>query len=360
MRYTFQRLSLAMLLILCASAILLISDVMRHRPRTDGIPRVAVLQFASTTVMEEGIKGLKASLKENGFVQGRNIDIKYFNAEGDIATANAIAHEMTNAPYEMLVTFSTPCLQAVYTANRARKVRHIYGLVADPAQSGIGVNPNNPAEHPPYMVGLGTLLPIEECFYAMREMLPALQRVGVAWNAGEMNSEIYVKRARIVAKELGIDLIESNVENSAQVSEAIRSLIGRGVQMIWVGGDSTISANVASVIDLAKRAQIPVISVTPAKPERGTLMDYGISFYEAGAATGDLVSRILKGADPAQIPVEDVKVYASRVILLNRKALVGLKEGWRIPESLWKRATIRIDATGIHRTKTQRKRGKTT
>lgn len=356
MRYAFQRLSLAMLLILCASTALLISDVVRHRPRTDGIPRVAVLQFASTSVMEDGIKGLKASLKENGFQEGRNIEVKYFNAEGDIANANSIAHEMANAPYDMLVTFSTPCLQAVYTANKARKVRHIYGLVADPVQSGVGVNPNNPADHPPYMVGLGTLLPVEECFRSMRMMLPSLRQVGVAWNAGEMNSEIYVKRARVIAKELGIELLEGNVENSAQVSEVVRSLIVRGSQAIWVGGDSTISANIASVIDMARRAQIPVISVTPAKAERGTLLDFGVSFYEAGGATGDLVARVLHGADTAKLPVEDVKVYASRVIVVNRTALTGLKEPWQIPDSLWKRATVRVDEKGVQRIKTQRKR----
>lgn len=356
MRYVLRRLSLAVSLIILASVALLVSDALRHRPRADGIPRVAVLQFASTSVMEEGLKGLKDALKENGYKDGKNIEIKYFNAEGDIATANSIAREMANAPFDMLITFSTPCLQAVNTANKARRVKHVFGLVADPMQSGVGINPNNPADHPPHLVGLATFLPVEECFQAMREMLPSLKQVGVAWNAGEMNSEIYVKRARIVAKELGIELVEANVENSAQVSEAVRSLLGRGVQVLWVGGDSTISANISSVLDLAKQAQVPVVTITPAKPERGTLLDFGVSFYEAGGATGDLATRILKNEDPARIPIEDVKVYASRVIILNKNALIGLKEGWQIPEALWKKATVRVDANGVQKAKTQRKK----
>ena len=119
-------------------------------------------------------------------------------------------------------------------------------------------------------------------------MFPGLTRVGVAWNPAEANSRAFVEKAREVCRTLGIELLEANVENSNSVLEAEDSLVARGAEALWIGGDVTVSVAADSVVSVGRRAHIPVFSITPGKPDRGTLFDYGADFYQIGIKTGEL------------------------------------------------------------------------
>ena len=115
-------------------------------------------------------------------------------------------------------------------------------------------------------------MPVDKAFGLAREMFPGLKEVGVAWNPAEPNSRAFVVKAREVCQKVGITLLEANVDNTAGVAESIDSLIARGAQAIWVGGDVTVVVAIDSVIASARKAHIPVFTLTPGKPERGTLV----------------------------------------------------------------------------------------
>ena len=114
---------------------------------------------------------------------------------------------------------------------------------------------------------------------------------------------------------------------------------------MWIGGDVTVSVAADSVVSVGRKAHIPVFSITPGKPDRGTLFDYGADFYQIGTKTGELASRILRGADPTRIPVTNVIPLS---FVLNTTALRGLKQKWRIPDDILHRATVIVDEAGIH------------
>src|SRR5439155_18329156 len=138
--------------------------------------------------------------------------------------------------YDLVITSSTPSLQAVANNNRDGKVRHVFTLVADPFASGVGLDRSQPLKHPRFMVGQGVFPPVENAFRVARRMLPALRRIGVAWNPAESNSLAFVTKAREVAKKMDVDLLEANVDNSAAVTDAITSVLAREAQAIWAGG----------------------------------------------------------------------------------------------------------------------------
>src|SRR5205814_7074774 len=123
--------------------------------------RVAVLQMASQVIMEDGARGVLDGLRESGFAADRNLIVKRYNAEGDTATVNTMAQEVTGGGYDLIVTLSTPCLQAVANANKQGRVPHVFGMVSDPRLSGVGVG-QEPLDHPKHLVGLGTLPPATE------------------------------------------------------------------------------------------------------------------------------------------------------------------------------------------------------
>lgn len=253
---------------------------------------------------------------------------------------------MVNAHYDLLLTMSTLSLQAVANANRGRNTVHVFGLVADPVVAGVGISRSNPLDHPRNLVGIGSFLPVQDAFHIAREMFPPLKKVGVAWNPAEANSRAFVEKARETCKQSGIELLEANVENSNTVLEAEDSLIARGAEILWIGGDVTVSVATDSVIAVGRRAGIPVFSITPGKADRGTLFDYGADFYEIGRQTGELASRILRGADPAQIPIRN-EVPVNFVV--NTTATKGLKQPWSVPDDILHRANVVVDISGIHK-----------
>ena len=170
----------------------------------------------------------------------------------------------------------------------------------------------------------------------------------MAWNPAEANSRAFVETARETCKQSGIELLEANVENSNAVREAEDSLVARGAEVLWIGGDVTVSVAADSVIAVGKRARIPVFSITPGKPDRGTLFDYGADFYQIGRQTGELASRILRGADPAQMPIRN-EVPIDFVV--NTTATKGLKQPWSVPDDILRRADVVVDDSGIHKRK---------
>src|SRR4029079_16931824 len=101
-------------------------------------------------------KGVLESLRARGYVDGGRLRLHRYNAEGDIATANAIAKEVTSAGNDLLITLTTVSTQTVANANATgSKTRHVFGLVTDPYSAGIGVNRENHSDHPPYLTGYG-------------------------------------------------------------------------------------------------------------------------------------------------------------------------------------------------------------
>ena len=344
-RGSIHRLLLGVSLIALASGVLLLSDWSHRRSGGSLLRRVAVFQHVSQPVLDEGIEGMLDAIAESGFIDGRNIEIRRFNAENDLPTANAIAKQITNGEFDLLLTASTLSLQTVANANHAGKTRHVFGIVADPFGAGVGISRENPLDHPKHLVGIGSFIPVDKAFALARRLFPGLQSVGVAWNPAESNSEAFTKAARKACQELGINLLESSIESSSGVFEAASSLVARGAQALWVGGDVTVLVALESVVAAAKRGRIPVFSIIPPSVKRGTLFDLGSNFYRIGKETGMLAVQVLNGADPATIPVTNLIIER---LAINRQALEGLKDPWKIPEELNARADLIVDERGVH------------
>ena len=347
------RLSLGLAMILAASALLLLTD--RQRPRAElaaqrsatasasRVRSVALLQHISQPTIEEGARGVIAGLAASGFRDGESIRLRRFNAEGDAATSNAIARELVGGDYDLIVTLSTPSLQAVAGANRDAKVPHVFGMVSDPVAAGVGIARDDPRKHPPYMAGLGTMQPVAEAFRMARRLNPRLARVGVAWNPSEANSEACTRVARAICKELGIVLLEANVENSAAVGEAVASVIGRGAEAVWIGGDVTVLSALESVIGPARTADVPVFSNIPGCAAKGTLFDLGADYYQIGGRVGQVASAVLGGESPAGMPI----LYeVPSEFWINRVTLGRLKDGWSLPGELERGADVVVEAKG--------------
>jgi len=343
--FAFKRLTLGFSAIAIAAGILLLSDLNQRKAGAARVPRVAVLQHASTALLDEAVQGMLDALGDAGYRSGQNIVITRFNAENDVPTDNAIAKEITGGRFDLVLTASTLSMQAVANANKAGKVIHVFGAVADPFSAGIGLRSDNPMDHPRHLVGIGTFMPVSANFELARRMFPGLKTVGVAWNPAESNSRAYTTKAREVCQALGIELLEATVDNSSGVAEAANSLVSRGAQALWIGGDVTLLVGADALISAAKKARIPVFTLTPSVAQRGALFDLGANFTTIGRQTGEMAAKILRGGNPADFPIEN---RVPERLIVNKVALNGLRDPWQIPDDVIAHADALIDEGGFH------------
>lgn len=333
-------------LIFAAAAVLLVSDPRRkHERPVDGEKKVALFNYVSVPVLEDGQAGMIAGLKEAGFVDGKNITLKHYNAEGDRATAIMIAKEVVSGQFDAVLTLSTPVLQAVANANVDAHLTHVFTLSTDPWGAGVGISRENPAQHPPYMTGQGTLQPVASLFGLARQANPHLKKVGVVWNPAESNSEASTLMARVVCRELDIELVEVTVDTSSAVLEAVKALIGREVEAIWAGGDTTVAAALSMLIGTARDGGIPVFTNMPSDVKQGVLFSLGADYYEVGRAGGLLAARVLNGENPGAIPIEN---FVPEVLALNMIARDIFQSKWTFGADWVKRAKLIVDQAGIH------------
>jgi putative ABC transport system substrate-binding protein len=337
---------IGVLLIVSAAAILLFSDPRRNRSSAEGAPKkIALINYASVPVLEDGEAGMIAGLKENGFVDGENIVLTRYNAEGDRATAILIAKEAVGGDFDAILTLSTAALQAVANANVDARRTHVFTLTTDPWGAGVGISADDHSKHPPYMTGQGTLQPVAALFRLAREANPKLKRVGVVWNPAESNSESSTLLARDICKKLNIQLVETTVDSSAAVQEAVQALLAQEVEAIWAGGDVTVAAALDTMIGKAHTAGIPVFTNMPGDVKKGAMFCLGADYYTVGKAGGALAARVLKGESPAGIPVDN---YVPEILSINMVSWNSFRSNWTPGRDWEKRAKIIVDKAGVH------------
>jgi ABC-type uncharacterized transport system substrate-binding protein len=332
-------------LIVLISAVLLAMDPRASGTRK-GPPKVALVQHASIAALDSGVDGIVHGLAAGGFAHGTTLQLTRFNAQGDMGTANDIARQVTGGGFDLIVTASTLSLQSLANANKDKRVPHVFGIVADAAAAGVGISATDPLDHPEWMTGYNVRVPVIKGLELAREFNPDVKKVGLVWHSSEASSLVYTRDARAAVKQLGMELLEANAENAGEVGLAARSLVERGVEMFIITGDVVVLSAADSVIQEARKARIPVVSLIPPFVRKGSLADLGADYFAVGREVGELAAQVLAGAAISKLPV---RTLAPLTLSINLKAIEGLRPGWKVPPAVVERADLVIDSTGERR-----------
>lgn len=349
MLQNFKRVVLSLVLLSAGALALLLSDLHSResaRNQATGKPAqtsVAILKHASNWLLDEVENGVIEQLAAAGYRDGGRIKLQRFSAEGDLPTANAIAKQVTDGSYQMVITISTLSLQCVANANKDGRAVHVFGGVTDPVSAGVGVRRMDSTEKPRWLVGIGTFQPVEQILREAKRLWTELRTVGVVWNPAERNSEICTLKAREACGKLGLQLLEATVDQSKDVREAADSLVARGVQAFWTGTDVTVLNATAALCETALKARIPVFSNSSGQVREGALFDLGANYLEVGHRIGGLAASILDGQDPATLAITN---FMPERVMLNKQVLKKMRDPWRFPDDLAARAAQIIGEDG--------------
>lgn len=334
---TLRQLRAAIILIAATSGVLLLSDMQRGKDirvkaeTTPAFPRIAVMQITSTSLLDAHVAGIMDGLQAAGRLAPNRGNVRVYNPQGDYAIANAMAAEITKGDFDLIISSSTMALQIIAKANLTERKRHVFGAVTFPQGAGVGITGPGESEHPAWLSGIGTFQPVRRAFEIMHAMNPSVRRVGVVWNPGEQCSEACLNEARAACEKLGISLLEANAGNTAEVGDAVQSLLSRAIEAIWIGGDTVANASAVLIIRLARQAGIPVFTNDHVDAGKGALFGLGANYYTVGRYTAEMAAAILAGRSQASFRTDNV---IPEKFSVNHEVLAKLAPAWRLTDDL--------------------------
>jgi len=172
-----------------------------------------------------------------------------------------------------------------------------------------------PEDHQKNLTGVATFQPVESSFKLMREMFPEAKSVGLIWNPAEACSEACTMVSRKAAEKYGFQLLEVSVNNTSEVIDALNSLFNKNMDIMFTSGDNTVILALESIAKKCFEKQIPYFSNTFSDVERGAFVSIGADYSEVGVETAKMMIRVMKGENPADIPIYDFvpeKIYINQ------------------------------------------------
>ena len=269
------------------------TDMAMDEAASTEIMKVGMMKLVSHPALDAEQQGVKDALAAAGFVDGENLEIIEANAEGDIATLSTIAQQFLDEEVDLIVSTSTPALQAAFNATQDLESPPIvFNAVTSPYAAGIAAAPD---DHPSWVIGIQALAPIEDALSLIPELLPEATTIGYLYNPAEANSVVNTEIAQPAAEELGLTMEISPISNSSEVQAAAEALAALGVDAFFVSTDSTVVSGLEALIKVANDNDIPLFANDPASAQRGAAVALGLDYYVDGVESGEMAVAILKG-----------------------------------------------------------------
>ena len=284
------------------------------------LPRVGFLVPGSPASYSERIEAFQQGLRELGHIEGQNIIIEYRYTEGKSDRLTVLAFELVQLKVDVIVTGTTPAIQAVKDATSTIPI--VMAEVADPVAVGLIANLARPGGN---ITGLTTFSPDLDGkrLELVKQILPKVTRVAYIWDPANSGARIRFKEVQGAAQALAITLQSLEARNPKELESAFESAIRERPGALMVP-NPTVLAYGRQVADFATQNRLPVIYDTREYAEKdGGVLSYGPNYAELLRRAATYVDKILKGAKPADLPVEQPTNF-ELVINLKTAKQIGL------------------------------------
>lgn len=284
---------------------------------------IGINQFVVHEALDASRQGFLDVLKENGYIEGENIEIDYKNAQGEQPTALSIAQDFTARKKDMIFAIATPSAQASY--NATKDIPIIITAVTDPVDAGIAESFESSGTN---VTGTSDGVPIGPQLEILNKVLPEAKTIGVIYNTSEANSIYQVNELKVEAEKQGFTLKEVGITNLNDVNAVLPSAL-EGIDVLYAPTDNTVASAYAIIIKLATEKNVPVFCAEDAGVNAGGLISAGLDYYELGRETGLIALEVLDGKKPSELSISTMK---NPVIVVNEDT--AEKMGITIPEDI--------------------------
>ena len=294
------------------------------------VPRIGVLVVATRSFFSTRIESFRQGLRELGYVEGKNVLIEYRYAEGKLDLLPALASELVQLKVDVIVTASPPGVQAAKNATSTIPI--VFAAIGDPVGGGFVASLARPGGN---VTGLSILAPAlsGKRLELLKEAFPKVTRVVILWNPTSSGEALSFREMPAVAKALGVQHQSMEVRAANDFEDGFQRAKQEGAQALVTMPSPVINANRQQILEFAAKNRLPAMYAGSEFVEAGGLMSYGPNYTDQFRRAAVFVDKILKGAKPADLPVEQPTKFELIINLKTAKAL-----GLTIPPSLLQRA----------------------
>ncbi|HEV8456700.1 MAG TPA: ABC transporter substrate-binding protein [Methylomirabilota bacterium] len=273
----------------------------------------------------------REGLHELGYVEGENITIELRNAAGTNERLSALADELVRLKVDVILAVNTPAAQAAKKATPAIPI--VMTRIGDPVKSGLVRSLARPGGN---VTGLSVNTPElgPKRIQLLREIVPGISRVGVLFNADNPSSTVHTAELERASSQLGLQILRLPVRNRpSDLAGAFQAASRARAEALAVVDDTAVTKHRGQILTLAANHSLPVVSIYKDFAEAGGLIAYGPNLPALYRRSAHYVDRILKGAKPSDLPIEEPTQFD---LVVNLKAAKAL--GLTIPQSILLRA----------------------
>ena len=291
--------------------------------------RIGVLLVARSPESKEA-QAFRQELRDAGYAEGRDVVIEWRSANGDYDRIPELAADLVQRKVDVIVVEATLATQAVKRATSTIPI--VMAVVADPVGSGLVANLAHPGGN---VTGLSLMVAdlSAKRLQLLKETIPRLTRVAVLWNPATPYHPKVIEELKAVAPSLSIELSFVGARTPEEFGPAFSAVSRAHAQALYVLDDAFFVIHRMTLLKLASKARLPVIYGQRNFPDAGALMSYGPNIEDLFRRSAGYVDKILKGAKPGDLPIEQPTKFELVVNLKTAKAL-----GLTIPESILLRA----------------------
>jgi ABC-type uncharacterized transport system substrate-binding protein len=281
------------------------------------LPTIGFLGPNTRSAASEWVAAFVQRLRELGWMEGRTITIEYRWAEGREERFVEIAAELVRLKVELIVTSGTPAVMASKKATSVIPI--VFATAGDPVGSGLVASLARPGGN---VTGLATLANelAGKRLELLREVVPGLRRLAIMGNVGNPFTVLELGDVQAAARTLGLEVVMLEIRRAQDLAPAFEALKSRA-DALYVCTDALANTNRIRINIAAVGERLPTMHGSRDYVEAGGLMSYGPNFPDLFRRAGDLVDKILRGAKPADLPVEQPTKFDLVVNLTTAKAL---------------------------------------
>ncbi len=293
------------------------------------VPRVAFLGNGSAAFSGPLLDAFRGGLRELGYVEGQTVVIEPRFAEGNPDRIQGLVHDLLASGPDVVVAAGGPALRAFQQATGSVPI--VMAIIADPAEQGLVTSLAHPGGNLTGLAFQNQELTAKR-LQLLKETLPTVSRVAVLWDTS-FGADTGHQQAEVAARALQLQLQLLAVRGAADLETAFKTASTGRADALLVLASPFLNANRQTVIELAAQHHLPATYEAKTFVEIGGLMSYGPSFPDMYRRAASYVDKILRGAKPADLPVEQPTKFELVVNLKTAKAL-----GLTIPQSVLLRA----------------------
>jgi putative tryptophan/tyrosine transport system substrate-binding protein len=297
------------------------------------LPIIGFLGAGTSSAFGQWTAAFMARLRELGWIEGRTVAIEYRWAEGRTERFREIAAEFVRLKVDVIVTTGSAVPATMLVTST---IPIVFAIAVDPIGSGMVASLARPGGNVTG-VSMQTSELASKRIELLRDVLPILSRLAVIANVGSRGAVLELAEVRAAARKFNIDIEALEIRRAEDIAPAFGALKS-ATQALYVCPDALVNANYVRINTFALTARLPTIHAFRDFVGAGGLMSYGANNTDLFRRTGDIVDKILKGAKPADLPVEQPTKFELVVNLTTAKAL-----GLMIPEAFLLRADELIE-----------------